>query len=354
MISGNFLTDDERLDLVDLARDGSLEHRLARRANALILLDRGMSCMEVAKVLLLEDDTIRTWHKSFLRDGVDGLSGLNYGGRCGFLNESQQEELRLWVCQTLPRTTREVGSFIEERFDVCYESRSGLVKLLHRLGLEHRKPTSIPRGADPAKQQAFIDKYEALLNALGGDESVVFVDAVHPTHIARPVGCWAPKGSKLALSQTTGRDRLNLHGAIDLETGKTIIREELKVDALSTISLLESIEARYQDKRCVHVFLDNAKCHHALMVRKWMRCPNRRIKLHFIPPYAPNLNPIERLWGVMHRAITHNQCYEHFRDFAQAIIGFLKDEVPKNWAMYCDKVTDNFRIISQKKFRVIT
>ena len=113
--------------------------------------------------------------------------------------------------------------------------------------------------------------YEALLNALGGDELVIFVDAVHPTHIARPVGCWAPKGSKLALSQTTGRDRLNLHSAIDLETGKTIIREELKVDALSAISLLEGIEARYQDKRCVHVFLDNAKCHHALMVREWMK-----------------------------------------------------------------------------------
>lgn len=62
MIRGGFLTDEERKDLTDLARDGTVEHRLARRANALVLLDRGMSCEEVGRVLLIDDDTIRTWH----------------------------------------------------------------------------------------------------------------------------------------------------------------------------------------------------------------------------------------------------------------------------------------------------
>ena len=42
------------------------------------------------------------------------------------------------------------------------------------------------------KQQAFIDAYENLLNSLGPDEAALFVDAVHPTYAARPVGCWAP------------------------------------------------------------------------------------------------------------------------------------------------------------------
>jgi len=58
-------------------RGGLVEHRLARRVNALVLLDLGMSCQEVGGVLLLDDDTIRTWHRLFLRDGVDGLAGLN-------------------------------------------------------------------------------------------------------------------------------------------------------------------------------------------------------------------------------------------------------------------------------------
>jgi hypothetical protein len=51
------------------------------------------------------------------------------------------------------------------------------------------------------KQQAFIGGYEKLRNALAPDEAVLFVDAVHPTHAARPVGCWAPKEEKLAIER---------------------------------------------------------------------------------------------------------------------------------------------------------
>jgi len=54
MIRAGFLDPASRSDLIDLARDGSVAHRLARRANALVLLDGGMSCGEVAKVLLLD------------------------------------------------------------------------------------------------------------------------------------------------------------------------------------------------------------------------------------------------------------------------------------------------------------
>ena len=60
MIRRGFLDSESRQDLIELARDGSAAHRLGRRANALVLLDAGMSCEAVAKVLLLDDDTIRT------------------------------------------------------------------------------------------------------------------------------------------------------------------------------------------------------------------------------------------------------------------------------------------------------
>src|SRR4051812_32915162 len=79
MIGGGFLTAEERQDLTELARDGLAEHCLARRANALVLLDRGMSCEDVGRVLLIDDDTIRTWHRLFEEDGVDGLAGFKYG-----------------------------------------------------------------------------------------------------------------------------------------------------------------------------------------------------------------------------------------------------------------------------------
>src|SRR3954463_11923541 len=87
------------------------------------------------------------------------------------------------------------------KFGVVSESRSGLIALVHRLGLEHRKPEAMSRKLDPARQQAFIDAYEGLLKTLPDDEAVMFADAVHPTHGARPVGCWAPKEVTVAVDQ---------------------------------------------------------------------------------------------------------------------------------------------------------
>ena len=67
------------------------------------------------------------------------------------------------------------------------------------------------------------------------------VAPVHPTHAARPVGCWTPKQQNLAIEQTSGRPRINIHGAIDLETGQTRMIEAETIDATSTIQLLESL-----------------------------------------------------------------------------------------------------------------
>jgi hypothetical protein len=78
-----------------------------------------------------------------------------------------------------------------------------------------------------------------------------------------------------------------------------------------------------------------------------------RVKLHFIPSYCPHLNPIERLWGLMHRNVTHNKCYATSAQFADSTLSFLREKVPRNWADLCDSVTDNFRVINPKEFRVM-
>ena len=181
-----------------------------------------MSCEAIAKVLLLDDDTIRTWYRLYEEDGIEGLTNFSYEGSACQLSGEQQEKLKAWVATALPRTTRQVGAWIENEFGVVYEGRSGLIALLHRLGLEYHKPNVIPRKLDEEKQKAFIEGYEKLLNSLGDDEAVLFADAVHPTHAARPVGCWAPSQEKLAIEQTSGRQRINIHGAIDLESTATV------------------------------------------------------------------------------------------------------------------------------------
>jgi hypothetical protein len=126
---------------------------------------------------------------------------------------------------------------------------------------------------------------------------------VHPTHAVRPVGCWAPKDKPVVVEQTSG--------------------------------------------------YDNARYHHAKLVQAWLARPECRIKLHFIPAYCPHLDPIERLWGLMHKHVTHNRGHPTFAEFKAAVLTFLREEVPRKWETYCDQVTDNFRIVSPKDFRVL-
>ena len=354
MIRGGFLSPCQRAELMALLRDGHTEQRVARRANALLLLDEGWSCEKVAKALYLDDDTVRGWRKTYVADGLEGLRRFEGGGSASYLSAEQEARLTAWIAETLPRSTNVIGAYIAKEFGVVYESRSGLIAMLHRLGLEYHKPETIGRKLDPEKQKAFIEGYETLLNSLGPDEAVLFLDAVHPTHAARPVGCWAPAKDNLAIEQTSGRQRLNVHGAIDLETGKTAMIDVETVDAASTIRLLQAIEAMDPLLVVIHVFLDNARYHHAQIVREWLAQPGRRIRLHFIPAYCPHLNPIERLWGVMHKHLTHNTGYATYRDFAEVVLDFLREHVPRRWPEFRDSLTDNFRGINPEDFRVPT
>jgi transposase len=79
----------------------------------------------------------------------------------------------------------------------------------------------------------------------------------------------------------------------------------------------------------LHVFLDNASYHHAKIVREWLAQPGRRIKLHFIPAHCPHLNPIERLWDVMHRNVTHNKTNTTCSQFADATLHCPREKVPR-------------------------
>ena len=350
---GRFLSEEDRNKLIALARDGSAASRVTRRANALVLLDAGWSCQEVADALLLNDDTIRGWFKLFEQRGIEGLTSFDMGGSASFLSAAQEEALKVFVSATLPRSTRQVGAWIEQEFGLVYESRSGLIALLHRLGLEYHKPNVIARKLDEKKQAAFIESYEKLLNSLGDDEAVLFADAVHPTHTARPAGCWAPKQEKLAIEQTSGRadqysrrDRPCYRADPDDRSCNCRRRLDHQAPAIDPGALSDVGAHPCLSRQCA---LSSRQAGAGMAHR-----PGCRIKLHFIPSYCPHLNPIKRLWGLMHRNVTHNKCYATCAQFANATLGFLRETVPRTGRTSAHWVTDNFRVINPKDFRVMT
>ena len=72
-----------------------------------------MELPEVAEAFLLDDDTIRSWRKLFEQREIEGLTSFDMGRSTGFLSAAQEDDLRAWVAANLPRSTRQVGAWIE-------------------------------------------------------------------------------------------------------------------------------------------------------------------------------------------------------------------------------------------------
>ncbi len=348
-----YLTEEQEEMLEALLRKPTMPHGVGQRANALLLLNKGMSYNEVADVLYLNEATVRGWYQSYHIQGFDKLMSFGWKGSQGYLTDCQQSELSTYLEKNWHGDSAQVITHIKKTYDVKY-TPSGCTKLLHKLGFEYRKPASIPMQADEQKQQAFIDRYEKLQNALTAENAVFyFSDAVHPEYQSRPAHGWFKKGVKVALKRTSGRQRVNIQGAINLENFHCPFVEVETVNADSTIALFEKIEAENKTFSRIFIALDNAQYHHAVKVREWLKKTKSKIELIFLPPYAPHLNPIERLWGVMHKKITHNKHYAKFKDFAEAILTFFRKTVPQEWQDFCSQVTDNFRIISHKGIKIL-
>src|SRR3954465_7157598 len=192
-----------------LARGGLAEHRLARRANALVLLDRGMSCEEVGRVLLIDDDTIRTWHDLFEKDGIDGLAGFNYGGRASLLSLEQQGTLKGWGCENLPRTTPSV-----DRADVRGRLREPL-RADRAAASSGAGTPQAPSGVAQARSGQTAGLHRRLRDA-AEDAARRRSSVVRRRRASHP---WNTASGLLGAQRDQGRggpgrDRLNIHGAL--------------------------------------------------------------------------------------------------------------------------------------------
>jgi hypothetical protein len=166
----------------------------------------------------------------------------DYSAREGHLSHSQESALINVLRENPMRDTNEIRSFIRHVYRQDY-SRSGCIKLMHRLGFDYKKPERLPTQADELAQKDFIENYEKLLNNLEADEVVYFGDAVHPDHQARPAHGWFHKNDRPAVAVNSGRKRVNIHGALCLENFDCSFVEAETINADTTIALFERLEA---------------------------------------------------------------------------------------------------------------
>ena len=309
------------------------DHGIARRANAILLLDDGLSCAQIGRFLYLDDDTIRVWYKSYRESGWEALAVDAWKGGQSRMTVKQERSLCSWLDDRFCRSTVEIRAYISAEFGLDY-SHSGCLKLLSRLGFEYRKPKALLRVASVEQQSAFMALYEKLMRELPANEAVYFADAVHPEYQYKPAFGWVKAGSNPAILSTAGRGRVNIHGALNLETFDAPFVEPITVDGKSAAQLLAKIEERNPEKSIIHVLWDNAAYHKGPDVREFLARSDCRIHLIPLPPYCPHLNPIERLWAVLHKYVTHNRYYPTQKQFAEAVVTFMRETIPNEWKAF--------------------
>ena len=316
MLSMIFLSDAERAQL-KIQHRHERDGRVRDRIKAVLLFDKGWSIASIAEALLLSDDAIRE-HIDEYRESKK-LKPEN-GGSTQKLSIEQSNELVAHLRSHTYLYVKDIIAYVRSAWSVTY-SASGMRNWLQRYSFSYKKPALVPGKADGQQQREWIAQYEKLKQDLPADETICFMDGVHPTHNVQPAYGWIQKGIRKEVPTNSGRSRINLSGVLDVISHKVLIQEDKMLNAEATIGFFREIEAAYPRKKKVHIFCDNAGYYRNKAVTEYLQ--TSKIKLHFLPPYSPNLNPIERLWKWMKERVIYNTYYREFEDFKLAVFGFF-------------------------------
>lgn len=337
------LSREERETLIEGHR---AEHnkRRADRTKTILYLDEGKTYEEIAKLLFLDDSTIRRYKQEYTEGGIDALLDDHYKGGIGLLTTDQETGLKTHLRETLYRRAKDVCAYIEKTYKIAY-TPEGMACLLHRLGFSYKKTKQVPGKTSPEAQRSFLAEYENIKQSMDKTDELYFTDASHPQHNSMPAYAWIPTGEEREIKTNTGRMRINLNGALNAKDKSAVVCSVETVNAVAMIELFQALEAKHPDAKMIHLIMDNAKYNHARLVRDYEK--TSRIRVHYLPPYAPNLNLIERLWKFFHQKTLYNQYYATYLEFKTASLDFFKD-----MGQYQDELdsllTENFHIIGER------
>lgn len=336
------LTITERKDLIARHRK-EMDGRVRDRIKAVLAYDDGYTYAEIAKILLLDDETIRRHVDDYWREYK--LS-INNGGSDSKLGDREARELIEHLSDITYLYVKDICQYVKQRFNKSY-SISGMTKWLHANGFCYKKSHAVPAKADKEQQQKFIRFYQKLKEKARTKEPIYFADSVHPQHQTQLVYGWILKGIRKEMAMNGKQKRLSFIGGICLEGHRFIYQQAETVNADTIALFLTELRKCHPEKRKVHLIWDQARYHRDKEIQrlaKWLG-----IELHYLPPYSPNLNPIERLRKIMHEKVRYNQYYSSFSDFKDATLNFFKN-IGRQKTLLCARITDNFQILHSPLF----
>jgi transposase len=329
----------------DKKRDLECQHRyegdgrVRDRIKAILLKSEGWTNIAIAQALRIHEETVRQHLAEWESD--EKLKPEN-GGSHSKLKEKQSSQLESHLEEITYTRVMDICIYVESRFGVGY-TVSGMTKWLKCHGFSYKEPKATPVKADVIKQEAFIEKYLALLDTKPLDEPIVFMDSAHPTMATKVVHGWIKKGVDKPIAQTASRTRVNIMGAIELSSMKIISCHPDYVNAETTVSFFDQLKASYPNASKIHVILDQSGYHRSKLVQD--SALEKNIVLYYLPPYSPNLNPIERLWKIMNEEVRNNVFFASAKDFRAAISNFFQKTVLEISWLLRSRINDDFQTI---------
>ena len=298
--------------------------------------------MQVAEVLLMDDDTVRNYATRYEKGGLKTLLKDNYKAKKAKLSDKEQEALSNHIDTELYMTVQSIVDYVKKTYHVVY-TISGMTDLLHRMGFVYKKPKVVPGKADAEAQEQFIKDYAEIKENKGENDPIYFMDGTHPQHNTMASYGWIRRGKLKEIKSNTGRQRVNINGAIDVDSLSSVIHIDESINAQSTICLLKKIEMKHDQAETIYIICDNARYYRSKMVNEYLE--SSKIELIFLPPYSPNLNLIERYWKFFKKKVLYNQYYETFDEFKEACKSFFRKK-KKYQAELKSLLTENFQIIN--------
>ncbi|MBU1693424.1 MAG: IS630 family transposase [Verrucomicrobia bacterium] len=313
------------------------EPAVRQRAHIVLLLCDGWSWSEIESALYCSRRTIDRWKKRFEEGGADALEGRRRGRRPIF-EGTLLAMIVTWVTTTLPRDfgflrsrwTCECLCLMAFEFASVRISRETIRRCLHRERLVWRRPRPVLRIEDP-RREAIWRKLRHLLGHLPASEVAVFQDEADVNTNPKIGSMWMVRGEQAEVETPGNNVKRYLAGSLNWRTGDLILTGGQQGEGRNSklfIRHLDELRTRLRRYTRIHVICDNASFHDSRAVRQYLAEHRDRIVIHFLPKYAPDLNPIERIWWHLHEEITRNHRCKTIEELLDQVFEWLEHRRP--------------------------
>ncbi len=341
------LTPDERNTLLDSYR-AAPDPQLRLRAHLILLLADGYPWATIAAVLYCSTATIARWSRRFAGGRVEALLGRPRG-RPRRLAAHWAAVVAAWVTSLTPRAFGFLRSrwccavlalALWQQYRVAV-SRETVRRWLHGHDFVWRRPRPVLERQDP-QREAILAELRRLLRDLPDDETAVFEDEVD-LELNPDIGyMWMRRGQQAEVVTPGDNDKGYLAASLHWRTGSMLaaVTGPSRNGALMAAHL-DELGRRLRHYRKIHVLCDNAKIHKCAAVRRVLQAHGGRIVLHYLPKYAPDCNPIERVWWHLREEITRCHQCRSLEELIDLVFAWLegRKRFPIEGAVYEDEAS---------------